>query len=287
MSKPGQEPAMAVERFSTDAFSPAQVAAKVTTVGVTKCQMPTMQTFVLGILAGAFIAFGAMFYTVTITGSGAGFGPARVLGGLTFSLGLILVLVGGGELFTGNNLIAMAWADRKVATRALLRNWLWVYAGNLVGALGTVGLFFYTGCLALGDNAVAETAVKIAAAKTSLPFSEALARGILCNALVCLAVWLCMAARSVTDKVLAIVFPITAFVALGFEHSVANMYLIPIGLLAAESIPEIGTIATLNLGGFLRNLLAVTLGNIFGGSVLVALVYYFVYIRGKGKGVVP
>lgn len=252
-----------------------------------KCQMPVPQTLVLGILAGAFIAFGAMFYTLTITGSGAGLGPARVLGGVTFSLGLILVLVGGGELFTGNNLIAMAWADRKVTTRALLRNWLWVYAGNLVGALGTVGLFYFTGCLALGDNAVAATAVKIAVAKTSLSLSEALARGILCNALVCLAVWLCMAARSVTDKAIAIVFPITAFVALGFEHSVANMYLIPIGMLAASAVPEIGVATTLNFGGFLHNLLAVTVGNIFGGSVLVALVYYFVYIRGKGKGVMP
>jgi formate/nitrite transporter len=275
---------MADKHFSPDAYSPVQIAANVTTVGVTKCAMPIPQTFVLAVLAGAFIAFGAMFYTLAVTGSGAGFGAMRVLGGLAFSLGLILVVVGGAELFTGNNLIAMAWAGRKVSTRLLLRNWIWVYLGNLVGSLGSVALFYLSGCLSLSDHAVAATAIKIASAKTSLPFDEALIRGVLCNTLVCLAVWLCMAARSVTDKAVAIIFPITAFVALGFEHSVANMYLIPIGILSAAAFPEIAAAPTLNAGGFVHNLAAVTLGNIFGGSVLVALVYYFVYIRGKGTG---
>ena len=275
---------MVDKHFGLDAYSPSQVAAKVTTVGVTKCAMPVLQTFVLAVLAGAFIAFGAMFYTLAVTGNSAGFGATRVFGGLAFSLGLILVVVGGAELFTGNNLIAMAWAGRKVTTRLLLRNWFWVYLGNLVGSLGSAVLFYLSGCLGLGDGAVAATVVKIASAKTSLPFDEAIVRGVLCNTLVCLAVWLCMAARSVVDKVVAIVFPITAFVALGFEHSVANMYLIPIGMLSAAAFPEITAAPTLNVGGFLHNLAAVTLGNIFGGSVLVALVYYFVYIRGKGSG---
>ena len=253
-----------------DAYPPSQVAAMVEAVGVKKANMALVPLIMLGLLAGAFIAFGAMYYTLTVTGSTLGFGPTRLLGGIAFSLGLVLVVVAGAELFTGNNLIVMAWADRKVSTAALLRNWVIVYLANAVGALGCVLMMQLSGALSLGGGAVAETARAIAEAKLSLGFAEAFFRGVLCNALVCLAVWLCMAARQVVSKILAILFPISAFVALGFEHSVANFYLIPMGMLVQ------GQLDVVAMAG---NLLPVTLGNIVGGSVFVALVYWVCYLR--------
>lgn len=256
---------------SFDAYAPAEIAARVEKVGVVKAKLPALQTATLGLLAGAFIAFGGMFFTLVMTDSGLGFGPARLLGGLAFSLGLVLVVIGGAELFTGNNLIIMAWADRKVTSAELLRNWGLVYVSNLVGALGCVVLVHFSGTLELGGGAVARTAAGIAEVKLGLGFVEAFSRGILCNILVCLAVWLCFAAHSVSGKILAILLPISAFVALGFEHSVANMYLIPIGMLAGPG--------DFDLAGFAGNLLPVTLGNIIGGSVFVALVYWLVYLR--------
>lgn len=268
-----------------DAYAPAQMAQHVERVGVAKARLGALPTLMLGVLAGAFIAFGAMFYTLVVTHAELGFGPARLLGGVAFSLGLVLVVVGGAELFTGNNLIVMAWAHRKITTAALARNWTLVYAANLAGALGTATLVWLAGHLATADYAVGAQALRIAAAKTELPFDEAFFRGVLCNALVCLAVWLCYAAHDVAGKILAIVFPISAFVALGFEHSVANMYLVPIGILAAADPAILAAAglaqapAGLDWAGFLGNLLPVTLGNIVGGGVLVALVYYLVYLR--------
>lgn len=252
-----------------DAYSPAEIADRVDSAGVTKTALPTVPLLVLAVLAGAFISFGAMLYGVVITESGLGFGPERLIGGLAFSLGLILVIVGGAELFTGNNLILFAWADRKITGAGLLRNWTLVYIGNFIGASATAVMVHWTGIHDLAGGAVGATAVRIAETKLTLGMGEAFARGILCNALVCLAVWLCFAARTVTDKVLAILFPITAFVTLGFEHSVANMYLIPAGWLAGS---ELATVA-----GYGLNLVIVTIGNVIGGGVLVALVYWLVY----------
>jgi len=261
-----------------DAYAPAQIAMRVREVGVTKATMPVLTLCALAILAGAFIALGSLFFTVTMTTATTGqppaFGLMRLVGGLTFSLGLILVVVGGAELFTGNNLIAMAWASGRVTTQQVMRNWGWVYLGNLVGAVGTVVLVWLAGVQTMGDGAVGETMVQIARSKIALDPVSALARGVLCNVLVCLAVWLCMGARTVTDKILAIVFPITAFVACGFEHSVANMYFLPIGVALAA-----GTSAPLSVTGALSNLALVTLGNVLGGTVLVALVYWSVYLR--------
>ncbi|MBL8565364.1 MAG: formate/nitrite transporter family protein [Hyphomicrobiaceae bacterium] len=247
------------------------MAQLVEEVGVRKCALPFVTTLTLGVLAGAFIAFGAMFYTVVVTGSELGFGPTRLIGGLVFSLGLVLVVVGGAELFTGNSLIVMAWADGRVSTADILRNWALVYAGNLIGALGTVVLVHLAGTMSLGSGSVAATARAIAEAKVAIAPQEAFFRAILCNVLVCLAVWMCFAAHSVSGKALAIVFPISAFVALGFEHSVANMYLLPIG--ALQQGAEIG------IGAILANIVPVTLGNMVGGGVLVALVYWLVYLR--------
>lgn len=265
-----------------DAYSPPQIAIRVREVGVAKANAPVLATLGLGILGGAFISLGALFYVVIVTpgsGSPAPFGLIRLAGGVAFSLGLVLILVGGAELFTGNNLIAMAWAAGRIRTRQLLENWGWVYLGNLIGAIGTVALTLLarTGGLAEGD--VGQTAMDIARNKASLSPATALARGILCNALVCLAVWLCMGARGVADKILAIVFPISAFVACGFEHSIANMYFLPLGMTLA-----MGSSAPIEVTDALSNLLFVTIGNILGGTMLVALIYWFIYLRNSSDG---
>ena len=259
-----------------DVVPPAQIAQLVETVGVKKASAPALQLLTLAVLAGAFIAFGAMFYTVVVTGSGIGFGPTRLLGSLAFSTGLVLVVIGGAELFTGNSLIVMACADGKVGLSALARNWAIVWFGNLIGALGTAALVHLAGVMTLDGGAVGETARSIAEAKVGLSAQEAFLRGVLCNTLVCLAVWMTFAAHSVSGKVLAILFPVAAFVTLGFEHSVANMYLLPIGALqqGATSV-SVGVSA----GAIIANLFFVTLGNIVGGGGFVALVYWLVYLR--------
>jgi formate transporter len=218
--------------LGVDALMPPQMAAKAAAIGVAKVGMSTVRTFALAVLAGAFIALGAMFATTAIAGSAdvLPFGVQRVLAGLVFCLGLILVVVAGAELFTGNNLISMAWAEGRVSLGRLARNWTIVYVGNLVGALATVALVFAGGQYEFGDGAVGQSALAVADAKAGLGFGRALALGVMCNALVCLAIWLTYSARTVTDKILAVIFPITAFVAAGFEHSVANMYFLPAGL---------------------------------------------------------
>lgn len=264
-----------------DAYAPAQIAVRVRDVGVAKATAPVLTTLALAVLAGAFISLGALFFIVTVTagpgGSAAAFGLTRLAGGLAFSLGLVLVVVGGAELFTGNNLIAMAWAARCVTTVQVIRNWGWVYLGNLMGAFGTAALVWLAGVHMMGDGAVGEMMVRIARTKVSLDPLSTLARGVLCNVLVCLAVWLCMGARSVADKILAIIFPISAFVACGFEHSVANMFFLPVGLAVAA-----GSGVPIPVGDAVGNLVLVTAGNILGGTVLVALVYWFVYLRESG-----
>lgn len=268
-----------------DAYAPAEIAERVRDGGVKKAAAPAGTLLALAVLAGAFIALGALFYVVTVT-AGAGqtshVGFTRLVGGVAFSLGLILVVVGGAELFTGNNLMAMAWAAGRVTGAQVLRNWGLVYLGNLAGAIGTVILVLLAGIPQMSDGAVGETLIRIARAKVTLDPVSALARGVLCNVLVCLAVWLCMAARSVADKILAIVFPISAFVACGFEHSVANMFFLPLGiaLTASGSNPIVWT-------GALGNLALVTIGNIIGGTGLVALVYWFVYLRHHQRDTEP
>mgnify|MGYP001767694716 FL=1 len=271
-------PAISAPGSGADAYPPPEIAARVCKLGLAKVNTAVPTMVALAVLAGAFISLGALFYTVTITvgkeGSTLPFGLLRLAGGMTFSLGLILVVVGGAELFTGNNLIAMAWATGCVRTRQVVRNWLWVYLGNVLGAVGTAVLVLLAGVQTLGDGAVGETMVRIARSKIALDPMAAFARGILCNVLVCLAVWLCMGARTVADKILAILFPISAFVACGFEHSVANMFFLPLGLALAAGGP-----ASFSIVDALSNLALVTLGNIIGGTVLVALVYWFIYLR--------
>lgn len=255
---------------TTDAYAPKEVARRVEEFCIVKAHMPLLPLAMLGMLAGAFIGLGAMLYTLVSADASLGFAASRLLGGLCFSLGLLLVTVAGAELFTGNNMLAMAWADGCVSTRELLRNWGVVCAANFVGALGLALLVWWSGQAQMHDGQVGAAAVRIGLAKARLSPGEAFFRGVLCNVLVCMAVWMAMAGRSVVDKAVAIVFPITAFVAAGFEHSIANMYFMPLAMLLG---------APLGAADVLRNLLPVIAGNLVGGSVLVALVYYVIYVR--------
>jgi len=262
------------EPYLHEAYPPTEIARKAERLGVVKARTDNITLLVLAVLAGAFISLGALFFTVVVTSSSLGFGITRLLGGLSFSLGLILVVVAGAELFTGNNLIAMAWASRLISTREVVRNWLIAYVGNLLGCLGTVVLVMLADVASLGGGAVGETALQIARAKVDLDLTEAFARGVLCNALVCLAVWLAIGGRSVTDKILAVIFPITAFVAIGLEHSIANWFFLPFGF-------AVDAHGALSIAGAGRNIVAVTTGNIVGGTVLVAGVYWIAYLRGE------
>jgi formate transporter FocA len=280
-----------VQHFSFDAFIPREMAERAERIGMQKSNLDFWSTFVLAVLAGAFIALGAIFATTAAAGAGdkLSYGVVRLLSGLGFSLGLILVVVAGAELFTGNTLIVMAWADGKVSLAALLRNWGIVYLGNLVGSVATALLMFFTKQYTFGGGAIGLNALTVANSKCGLGFIQAIALGIMCNALVCLAVWLCYSARSTTDKILSIIPPITAFVAAGFEHSIANMYFIPVGLFirqwgdpaffqaigkTAADFPRLTWAAF-----FLNNLIPVTIGNIIGGAGMVGIVYWFIYLR--------
>jgi formate/nitrite transporter len=266
------------EIFGFDAYTPKEIAERVETIGVTKARLPLTSQITLGVLAGGFIGLGALYFTVVTSDSSLSFAASRLLGGLTFSLGLILVVVAGAELFTGNNLLVMAWASGKITTGQLLRNWAVIYLANLVGALGLAVLVLLSHHGEMNNSAVGINAVKIASAKVSVPFWDAFFKGLLCNILVCLGIWLAMAGRSVIDKIVAIVFPISAFVAAGFEHSVANMYFIPLGIFLQSRVPAT-TSENLSWLGLCTNLLPVTLGNLVGGGVLVALIYYLIYRR--------
>jgi formate/nitrite transporter len=270
-----------------DALLPPEMALRAEYLGVRKAEAPLLATFTLALLAGAFISLGAVFSTTVAAGASGvvPYGIVRLLAGLVFTVGLVLVIVGGAELFTGNNLIVMAWAGRKVSSRGLLRNWGVVYAGNFVGAIGTVVLVFVSRQYTFGGGSVGTTALATAAAKVDYGFVQALALGVLCNALVCLAVWLTFSARSTIDRIAAIILPIAAFVAAGFEHSIANMYFIPIGLFIKGFDPSFTAASGVDVSRLtwqsflLANLLPVTVGNIIGGAVLVAAVYWFVFLH--------
>ncbi len=268
------------------------MAIKAENIGVKKAQLGLFATFSLSVLAGAFISMGAIFATVAWTGDGIPFGLSRILGGMVFSLGLILVIVGGAELFTGNNLIVMAWAGKRISITKLLRNWGLVYVGNFVGAVGTALLVFLSDHYYMSGGQLGETALAIGNAKCELTFIPALFKGILANALVCMAVWVSFSARTAFGKVVVIVPPIAAFVAAGFEHSIANMYFIPFAILIKDFAPEAywqtaGIAANnydaLSWMGFFKNLVPVTIGNMIGGGVLVGAVYWSIYLRPRNK----
>ena len=263
----------------SDAYAPAEVAQRVQTVGVAKARMATLPLLMLGVLAGAFIGLGALFFTLVKSDTTLGFASSAVLGGLVFSLGLLLVVVAGAELFTGNNLLAMAWADGQISSLDVLRNWALVCLANFVGAAGLALLVFASGHTHLNGGAVGQAVVNIALAKQELSVGQAFFRGLLCNVLVCMAVWMAMAGRSVTDKAVAIVPPVTAFVAAGFEHSIANMYLMPLAMLVQQASPLAAGSPQVTWLGMLGNLGPVIAGNLVGGSVLVGLAYHVIYRR--------
>ena len=287
---------------------PASMAERAEQTGVRKASTSLLTLLVLSVLAGAFISFGAVFATTVSAGSvsiastdGATtlaatipYGIMRMLTGLVFSVGLLLVVVAGAELFTGNNLIVMAWASGKVRTSDLLFNWTIAFFGNFVGAFATAVLMFCTTQYTFGGGAVGLAALSTASGKASLAFVPALTLGIMCNALVCLAVWMSYGARTNMDRVVTVVPPIAAFVACGFEHSIANIYFIPAGLLikagAGNSFwMSIGKTAAdfphLTWANFIANLVPVTIGNIIGGSLMVGLIYWFVYLRRPAEAV--
>lgn len=287
MVEPAENSTPAPSTF--DELLPAEMAAKAQTLGIKKANMDFISTFALAVLAGAFIALGCIFFTVSQTTGGIpmNYGLTRIIGGIAFSLGLILVIVGGAELFTGNNLIIMAWASRQLSTMRVLRNWGIVYIGNLCGAVATALFVFFGKHYLIGNTGL--TALNIGNTKVSYEWVQAMILGILCNALVCLAIWLTYSARTVMGRILAIIFPISAFVAAGFEHSVANMYFIPYSILVRVGAPDTFWTAigktTDNYSNltwanfFMKNLIPVTIGNIIGGVFFVALVYWVVYLR--------
>jgi formate/nitrite transporter len=279
---------------SIETILPSAMAQRAEAGGVVRAAMDPLAVFVLSILGGAFIGFGAVFAT-TVGAGGIGpdaalsYGVTRLLTGLVFATGLIMVVVAGAELFTGNNMLVMAWAGGKVTTRAVLANWAIAFTGNFIGAIATAALVFLSAQYTFGGGGVGLNALVIANSKSALAFMPAFVLGVLCNALVCLAVWMCYGARTTIDRVVTIVPPISAFVAAGFEHSIANIYFIPTGLFIKAGAPEsfwssIGKSSAdfpaITWENFIfANLIPVTAGNIVGGSVMVAAVYWFVYLR--------
>jgi formate transporter len=279
-----------MEELRVDAYSPPEIAKRIAAVAEKKSGLDFFRMFVLAILAGVFIAFGAEFYTLVVHDSGLAFGLNNLIGGLVFCLGLILVVIAGAELFTGNTLIVMGFIEGKVSVRQLLKGWSIVYLGNLVGSLVMVLLMYYTSQWGFHSAMVGGKALLIANAKVNMSFLEAFMRGILCNVLVCLAIWLAFSGRSTMDKIVAVIFPITAFVASGFEHCVANMYFVPMGMMLKEQPTVLAAaqgisgapliLGNLTVSGFIvKNLIPVTLGNIIGGSLLVGGIYWSVYLR--------
>ena len=269
---------------------PNEIAVALREAGRKKTQLSLDRMFVLGILAGVYIGFGAQLATTVSMDLApkVGVGLSNMISGGVFSVGLMLVVLGGAELFTGNNLIWISFLSRRSKVTAVLRNWATVFLGNFVGSMLLAILIFVGGFYTMGGNALGIRALTIANGKVNIGFIQLIARGIVCNWLVCLAVWIATSAEDTTGKILACFFPIMAFVASGFEHSIANMFFIPIGILL-KGVPNLVSLAGLNLEhltwtGFLtRNLLPVTIGNIIGGGFFVATLYWYVYLRPEAR----
>ena len=279
---------------ASDCLAPAAIEAKTETAGVTKANLPVAKAFLLAMFAGAFIAFGGLFFTVFLSDSTLGWAAQRVVGGLCFCLGLVLVLVCGAELFTGNSLMVCALKSKKITLVQMLKAWVVVWVGNFVGALFIVFLVYMAGIYKLNGEAVANSMVSVAAGKVTIDWVTIFFRGILCNIFVCLAVWIGTAGKTVVDKVVGILLPIAAFVACGFEHCVANMYYIPAGMFAAGNedyltkAQELYGItaeqcAALSSPMIIRSFICVTLGNIIGGVVCVGIPLYAAHKRTGNK----
>jgi len=277
MAEPAPAPQPPI--FNLQAYSPAEIKEAVEKVGVKKANLPFLASFMLAIVAGGGVGFGALYYTIVASDAALSFATTRVVGGFVFTLGLALVLVGGAELFTGNNLIVMAWASGKVSTRTMLRNWTIVWFGNLFGSLGLVVLVFFSHHLDMNDGRIALSTLNTAVGKIRPDMVTLFFKGVLCNVLVCAAVWLAYAGRSVTDKMVAIMLPVSAFIAAGFEHCVANMYFLPLAWLLIQTghVPENFDASPIAMSGIIHNLVPVTLGNIVGGAGFVGAFYWAIY----------
>ena len=270
-----------LQAVSPIALAPAQIETKAEAIGVGKTQIETPRLVALSILAGLFIGSGALFMTLVKSDSSLSFATSSVLGGLCFSLGLIAVIVAGAELFTGNSLMVMALFSKKIGVGAMLKNWVIVWLGNLVGSLILVCVVACAGTATLNGGAFGQAMMTVAAGKINLAWGTIFFRAIGCNFLVCLAVWMGFGGKSVIDKIFTTIFPVMAFVALGFEHCVANMFFLPMGVVAKDvlGIAYTGSadLANLNWGGVFYNISAATLGNIVGGAVFIGLLYWIAY----------
>ncbi len=272
------------DALKPDALAPAAIEAKAENLAVGKASMELPKLFVLAIMAGIFIAFGGVFFCTFLGDATLPFGVQRVVAGLCFSLGLILVVCCGAELFTGNALMVCGLASGKIKLAGLLRNWVVVWIGNFCGALLIVWIVFMAHSADMNGGEVGAVMISTAASKISLDWWTIFFKGIICNILVCAAVWISFAGRTIVDKVVGVIFPITAFVACGFEHCVANMFFLPMGVaLNAAGYASTVNTSMLNIGGIFYNLSAATLGNIVGGALLIGMTYWFVYHKKAAK----
>ena len=274
--------------FGSDAYSPAEIQAKVETIGVKKARMPFLPELVLAIVAGGSIGLGGMFFCIVLGDPSLGYAAQRLLGGLVFSLGLALVMIAGAELFTGNTLIVMAWANRQISTLEVLKNWTVVWFGNLIGALGLVFLLWMCHFPDLNGGNVGLGMLKLAVSKVTPDFVTIFFKGIMCNILVCLGVWLAYAGRSVSDKIVGMSLPVAAFVAAGFEHCIANMMFLPLAWLMTVTghVPMGFDASAITIASIVHNLIPATLGNIVGGAGFVGAVYWLIYRKSLG-GIAP
>jgi formate/nitrite transporter len=274
--------------FGAEAYSPAEIQDKVEKLGVKKARMPFLPEFMLSIVAGGSIALGGMFFVIILADPTLGFAFQRLFGGIVFALGLALVMIGGAELFTGNCLIVMAWSNGQIRTGELLRNWTVVWFGNLVGALGIVFLLFMAHFADLNSGNVGTAIVKLAVGKLTPDMTTIFFKGILCNILVCLGVWLAYAGRSVADKMSGMVLPVACFVAAGFEHCVANMFFLPMAWVLSETghVAAGVDVSAITMANIVHNLIPATLGNIVGGAGFVGGIYWLIYRKGLG-GLTP
>ncbi len=280
---------MTANDLKIDSLTPPEIFDKAIAAGVNKTGLSIKKLAVLSFMAGMFIAFGAVFASVVAVGMAGTwpYGFMKLLQGLVFSLGLVLVVVGGAELFTGNSLMVMAWIDQKISFLNLLKNWIIVFFGNFIGSLFVASMILLGKEYLVSNGLLGSVMLTTANAKVHYGFLQALALGILCNIMVCLAVWMTWSCRNTADKILAIVGPITFFIAAGFEHSVANMYIIPVGILIKAIDPAFVSTLNLDLSGltwgafFIKNLIPVTLGNIIGGGLFVGILYYWAFRKKK------
>ena len=277
------------EISGVDAYTPAEMEEKAEKVGIKKATMPTMASFLLAVVAGGAIGLGGMYFCIVLADSSLSFAVQRVLGGTVFALGLSLVLVGGAELFTGSTMTIMSMASGHITIPQMLRNWVIVWVGNFVGAVGLVFLVFMSHHMEMNNGAVGTAVLKLSLGKIQLDGATIFFKGILCNLMVCLAVWLAYACRSVADKIIAMLLPIGLFVAAGFEHCVANMYFLPMAWLLTVTghVPAGLDVSAITVPGILHNLLFATLGNIVGGSVMVGGMYWLIYRKSMGGAPAP